>query len=506
MILPDNVIYSVLGDKNGNIWVSSNRGITKYDPVKNVFTNYDMDDGLQSREFNGQAEFFSSNGEMFFGGINGFNSFFPDSLNNNPYPPRVAITGFKLFNNTVPIGNDSPLKKHISETKEITLSHWQNDITFEFVALHYNKPEKNKYAYMLENYDENWINTKNQRSATYTNLDPGEYVFKVIASNNDGVWNYEGASIKLLITSPWWQTGWAYFLYFLVGIGLIYTLHKFQHERVVNKERTRTQITEAELRAQTAEAQARAVQAENARKTHELEEARKLQLSMLPKNLPDMPNLDIAVHMQTATEVGGDYYDFYKDGKDSLTIVVGDATGHGLKAGTMVSVIKSLFISNAADTNAKIFFEKCTQTIKQLHLGNLYMALSFVKIENNELVASCAGMPPIYIYRNETKSVEPIVLKGMPLGAFDNFEYKDIKVKLNHGDTILLFSDGFAELFNDKKEMYDYARVKSTFERIGHNDAQQIIDDLVKEVDKWRNGNSPNDDVTFVILKVNNSL
>jgi len=504
--LPDNVIYSVLGDKNGNIWVSSNRGITKYDPVKNVFTNYDMDDGLQSREFNGQAEFYSSTGEMFFGGINGFNSFFPDSLNNNPYPPRIAITGFKLFNTSVPIGNDSPLKKHISETKEITLSHWQNDITFEFVALHFNKPEKNKYAYMLENYDENWINTENQRSATYTNLDPGEYVFRVIASNNDGVWNYEGASIKLLITSPWWQTGWAYFLYFLVGIGLVYTLHKFQHERVINRERTRAQITEAKLRAQTAEAQAIAVQAENARKTHELEEARNLQLSMLPKNLPDMLNLDIAVHMQTATEVGGDYYDFYKDGKDSLTIVVGDATGHGLKAGTMVSVIKSLFISNAADTNAKIFFEKCTQTIKQLHLGNLYMALSFVKIENDELVASCAGMPPIYIYRNETKSVEPIVLKGMPLGAFDNFEYQNIKVKLDQGDTILLFSDGLAELFNDKKEMYDYARVKSTFERIGHNGAQQIIDDLVKEVDKWRNGNSPNDDVTFVILKVKNSL
>ena len=503
--LPDNVIYSVLGDENGNIWVSSNRGITKYDPLKNVFTNYDMDDGLQSREFNGQAEFYSSTGEMFFGGINGFNSFYPDSLNNNPYPPTVALTGFKLFNNSVPIGNDSPLKKHISETEEITLSHWQNDITFDFVALHYNKPEKNKYSYMLENYDETWINTHNQRSATYTNLDPGEYVFKVIASNNDGVWNYEGASIKLVITPPWWQTGWAYLLYLLVGIGLVYTLYKFQHGRVVKRERNRAQITEAELRAQTAEAQARAVQAENERKTHELEEARKLQLSMLPKNLPDLPHLDIAVHMQTATEVGGDYYDFYKKNNDSLTIVVGDATGHGLKAGTMVSVIKSLFISTASETNAKTFFEKCTQTIKQLHLGNLYMALSFVKIENHELIASCAGMPPIYIYRNETNSVEPIVLKGMPLGAFDNFEYKDIKVRLNHGDTVLLFSDGLAELFNDRKEMYDYVRVKSTFERIGHNDAQQIIDDLVKEVDKWRNGNSPNDDVTFVILKVNHS-
>jgi serine phosphatase RsbU (regulator of sigma subunit) len=225
---------------------------------------------------------------------------------------------------------------------------------------------------------------------------------------------------------------------------------------------------------------------------------------MLPRELPEVSNLDIAVHMQTATEVGGDYYDFYKDGNDSLTIVVGDATGHGLKAGTMVSVIKGLFISSAADTDTKTFFEKCTQTIKQLNLGNLYMALSFVKIENNELFASCAGMPPIYIYRNESKKVEPIILKGMPLGAFDNFEYKDINVKLNNGDSILLFSDGLAELFNDKKEMYDYERVKATFERVGHNNAQHIIDDLVNEVDEWRNGNSPNDDVTFVVLKMKN--
>jgi serine phosphatase RsbU (regulator of sigma subunit)/ligand-binding sensor domain-containing protein len=500
--LPNNVIYSVVGDEKGNIWMSSNRGISKYDPVKNIFTNFDMDDGLQSREFNGQAEFYSSSGEMFFGGINGLNSFYPDSLRNNPYPPRIAITDFELLNKSVSIGGDSPLKKHISETDVITLSHWQNDISFEFVALHYNKPKENKYAYMLENYDHDWIKTENQRRATYTNLDPGEYVFKVIASNNDGVWNYEGASVKIIITKPWWQTGWAYLLYFLVAIGFLYLLHKFQQARVIKSERDRSQIREAELRAKTAEAQARAIQAENERKTHELEEARKLQLSMLPKELPKVSSLDIAVHMQTATEVGGDYYDFYKNENDSLTIVVGDATGHGLKAGTMVSVIKGLFISNAADTNTKIFFEKCTQTIKQLNLGNLYMALSFVKIENNELSASCAGMPPIYIYRNESKKVEPIVLKGMPLGAFDNFEYQDTKVKLYKGDSILLFSDGLAELFNDNKEMYDYERVKATFERTGHNNAQHIIDDLVDEVDIWRNGNSPNDDVTFVVLKM----
>ncbi|MEJ2196367.1 MAG: SpoIIE family protein phosphatase [Ignavibacteriaceae bacterium] len=362
-----------------------------------------------------------------------------------------------------------------------------------------------KSIYLIENYDENLVYTENQRWATFTNLDPGEYIFRVIAANNDGVWNYEGAHIKLIIAPPWWKTSWAYAIYILFGIGTAYSLYIFQKVRITKRERDRTRITEAELRAQAAEAQARAIRYENERKTLELEEARKLQLSMLPKIIPNLPNLEITVHMQTATEVGGDYYDFYSNGDNSQIVVLGDATGHGLKAGTMVSVIKSLFISNAADANIKAFFEKCTQTIKQMHLGNLYMALSFVKIQNNQLVVSCAGMPPIYIYRNETKTVEPILLKGMPLGAFDNFVYKELKIKLNTGDTILLFSDGLPELFNDKNEMYDYERIKSIFKKIGQKSSQLIINSLIKEVDEWRNGNPPNDDVTFVVLKVRNS-
>ncbi len=500
--LPNNVIYGVLGDDKGNIWVSSNRGISKYIPSLNTFINYDVDDGLQSKEFNGQACYKNDRGEMFFGGIDGFNIFHPDSIRDNPYEPQIAITDFKLFGQSVPINENSPLKKNISETEEIKLAHWQNNISFEFVALHYNQPEKNKYSYILVNCDQAWHAPSSQRSATYTNLEPGEYFFRVRGSNNDGIWNKKGATVRIVIAPPWWKTIWACMFYVLSAISLFFISHRVQRIVVLRRERARSIIREAELRAQAAEAQARAIQAENERKTIELEKARRLQLSMLPKQLPNVPYLDIAVHMQTATEVGGDYYDFYLDDKGRLTVVIGDATGHGLNAGTMVSVIKGLFVANVSQTDFKTFFENCTRTIKQLNLGNLYMALALVKIENDELIASAAGMPPIYVYRNRTMKVDEIVIKGMPLGAFDDYSYQDERIKLEKGDSILLLSDGLPELFNEQKEMFDYHRVKETLEQVGHENPEKIIDSFIDVAEQWRNGRAQDDDVTFVVLKV----
>ncbi len=500
--LPNNVIYGVLGDSRGNIWASSNKGITKLDPLTRTFTNYDVDDGLQSKEFNGQACFKSPGGEMFFGGINGFNTFFPDSIRDNPYVPEIAITDFKLFGESVRIGGYSPLKKHISDTEEIQLAYWQNDISFDYVALHFNRPSENKYSYILVNYDESWRDVGNKRTATYTSLEPGEYFFRVRGCNNDGVWNKKGATIRIIITPPWWETNWAYFGYVVGGIILILIVYWLMHNYLVNRERERAQIREAELRVQAAEARARAVQAENERKSLELEEARKLQLSMLPKRLPQVPNLEIAVHMQTAAEVGGDYYDFYVDENGQLTVVIGDATGHGLKAGTMVSVIKSLFVANVSHSNIQSFFADCTKTIKKLQLGNLYMALTIMKIENSELLVSAAGMPPIYIFRDKTNHVDEITIKGMPLGAFDNFKYYDERIKLHPGDTILLLSDGLPELFNENKEMFDYPRIKETFKQVGETSPQNIINHFVKMSNDWSDDGCLNDDITFVVLKV----
>ena len=500
--LPNNVIYGVLGDDLGNIWTSSNKGISKFDPFTRIFFNYDVDDGLQSKEFNGQACFKSPDGEMFFGGINGFNAFYPDSIKDNPFEPDIAITDFKLFGESVPISDYSPLKKRISEIDEIKLDYWQNDISFDYVALHFNRPSENKYSYILVNYDESWRDVGNKRTATYTSLEPGEYYFRVRGCNNDGIWNKKGATVRIIITPPWWETSWAYVGYVLLGLIIFAIVFILLRAYFINRERERARIREAELRVQAAEAQARAIQAENERKTHELEEARKLQLSMLPKKLPQVPNLDIAVYMKTAAEVGGDYYDFFLDEKGKLTVVIGDATGHGLKAGTMVSVIKSLFVANVHQSNTQTFFSDCTRTIKKLQLGNLYMALTLIKIKNRELIASAAGMPPIYIFRNQTKHVEEITIKGMPLGAFDNFNYNDRRIKLQHGDTILLLSDGLPELFNKNKEMFDYPRVKDVFAKVGDKSPQNIINHFVKAGDGWSDNGNLNDDITFVVLKV----
>jgi len=172
---------------------------------------------------------------------------------------------------------------------------------------------------------------------------------------------------------------------------------------------------------------------ENARKTQELEEARKLQLSMLPQHLPTLPNLEIAAEMKTATEVGGDYYDFHVADDGTLTVAIGDATGHGTKAGIMVTSMKTLFNTLESRSDMVRFLKECSKTIKSMHLGNLYMAITLARVKDHTMEVCGAGMPPILIYRAATGSVEEVALKAMPLGSFPNFPYQQQELDLNTG-------------------------------------------------------------------------
>jgi signal transduction histidine kinase/DNA-binding response OmpR family regulator len=159
---------------------------------------------------------------MYFGGVNGFNVFWPDSIQNNPYSPPIVFTDFKLKNKEVIIGDqNSPLEKHINATEKITLGPDQSVFTIEFAALNYTSPDKNRYAYKMDGFDSDWNFVGDQRAATYTNLDAGEYVFKVKASNNDGVWNEEFSSIEIKILPPWWRTAWAYIGYTILMIAVL---------------------------------------------------------------------------------------------------------------------------------------------------------------------------------------------------------------------------------------------------------------------------------------------
>ncbi len=247
--LPDNAIYCILEDERGNLWVSTNKGISKFNPKTEEFKNYDMKDGLQSNEFNCGAGYRCKDGEMFFGGVNGFNAFFPDSIKDNQDIPPIVITDFQISNKTVPIGKmadgRSILDQPITETNEIVLSHKENVFSFEFSALNYLHPEKNQYAFMMEGLDDDWHFTGNRRFASYTGLPPGKYLFRVKGSNNDGVWNEEGTSVKITIIPPFWKTWWFYAVFIILIILLLAAISIYQVNRlkIQKEEEERQRIT-----------------------------------------------------------------------------------------------------------------------------------------------------------------------------------------------------------------------------------------------------------------------
>jgi serine phosphatase RsbU (regulator of sigma subunit) len=261
-------------------------------------------------------------------------------------------------------------------------------------------------------------------------------------------------------------------------------------------------IEELEQKRNAVEEQAKIIQLENERKTVELEEARELQLSMLPKELPQLPNLNIAVYMKTATEVGGDYYDFHVGDDGTLTAVVGDATGHGMKAGTMVTITKSLFDNLAANENILESLATISRIIKEMKFRQLSMCLLLLKIKGDQLFVSSAAMPPALIYRKKSQVIEEIFMKGMPLGAMNDFPYSLKESHLQAGDTILLLSDGLPELTNDNKEMYGYDKTKTEFHSVGEKEPEEIVNHLKSSASQWADGNEPDDDVTFVVIKV----
>lgn len=218
--LPNNVVYGALEDGQGNLWLSTNRGLSRFHPQTATFTNYDYSDGLQSNEFNVGAVYQNAAGEMFFGGYNGLNVFHPDSIKANPHIPPVVLTDFRILNKSVEIAENSVLKKSILETPGINLSYHDKVFSFEFAALDFTASEKNQYAYKLEGFDDDWTHVGNRRFAGYTNLDPGNYRFRVKGANNSGVWNETGTGIDIYIAPPFWMTWWFRLLAVLSILGL----------------------------------------------------------------------------------------------------------------------------------------------------------------------------------------------------------------------------------------------------------------------------------------------
>jgi hypothetical protein len=234
--LPNNFIYGVLEDGKGNLWISTNRGLSKFDPQRGIFRNYDPRDGVQSNEFNLSAYFRSPGGEMFFGGVNGLNVFFPDSVRDNPYIPPVVITSLRISNELANLGTAHCLLRNIA------LSYDQNFLSFELASMDFSAPQKTQYAYFLEGVDESWNYSGSRRYANYTSLDPGDYVFRFKASNSDGVWNEEGGFVRIAIAPPFWATWWFRLAVVALFVGAAFAAYRYRINRIMEMHRMRLRI------------------------------------------------------------------------------------------------------------------------------------------------------------------------------------------------------------------------------------------------------------------------
>lgn len=317
-----------------------------------------------------------------------------------------------------------------------------------------------------------------------------------------------------LIRLPLGQMGGVLVVVSFFSIPLAMSVFLSQKIASTNKELAQKLVEVQELtdKAIMREVERKVLQADNERKTAELEDARKLQLSMLPQTMPQVQGLDIAMFMQTASEVGGDYYDYFTGSDGTLTIAIGDATGHGVKAGTMVAATKSLLAAMVQVQDDKTIgsasdvLKPTSPILKRMNLRSMFMALMVARIKTDaegvKVLIANAGMPSALVYRAEHGLVEEILMKSMPLGTMANFPYEERNITLSRGDALILMSDGFPERFNNDDEILGYDVAQAACASVGGMTAHEIIRHCVRKAEEWSEGALLNDDMTFVVVRV----
>lgn len=248
------------------------------------------------------------------------------------------------------------------------------------------------------------------------------------------------------------------------------------------------------------------IREEHKRKSIELENIRQLQLAILPAKTLIHPSIDMSISFNTATEVGGDYYDYYIDEGKTITFTIGDAIGHGAQAGALVAALKVLFNNCSQNKDILEFVNQASAAIKQLGVPRLFMPLIVGRIAGSGLELAGGGLPPALFYEYASKTVEEISLKGFPLGCVTNYPYKKIPLSLGQGDVLLFMTDGFPELFNYKNEMLGSEKIKSIFGQVVNENPSDITEHLNREIESWRGHRPLIDDLTFIVFKIKNTL
>ncbi len=534
--LPNNVIMGILEDNTGNLWISTNNGIAKFNKETEHIRNYDVKNGLQSNEFLVGSFYKASDGKMYFGGIKGLNTFFPDSVKSNTYAPQMVITDFKLFNTSVIPGENSPLKQHITQTKKIELSHTQNAFTLEFAALHFSQPMKNQYAYMMENFDKKWINTEsNHRFATYTNLDPGKYIFRVKGANSDGIWNDEGTSIEIIIHPPFWETWWFRTLMIVLIVTGIYSAYrsririierqKEKLEKLVRERTAEVELQKEEIAAQRddLENQNHKIEMQNEQIKSSIRYAQTIQNAILPIDESMYEVFDFFTIFRPKDIVSGDFYWFSKvpqlnEKSDKIFIAAVDCTGHGVP-GAFMSMIGSRLLNEIV--NEKRIFSP-SEILDQLNKG-VRMALKQEKTENNEGMDVClcliekqenkkskvifAGAKrPLFYFKQETSEISTLKGDRKSIGGIkskmEKVPFTNKELMLKPGDLIYLTSDGIIDQNSPERIRFGSIRFIDTIrQNVGLSMTLQK-EQIEKALDEYQQNAEQRDDITVIGVKL----
>lgn len=539
--LVDNGVWAILQDADGYMWFGTTGGVSRYDGEN--FQNYTVADGLADNwvraiveDQQGRLWFGTAGGLHFFAdgkfiSLAGRGDFSSNSINHIMEDPDGTLwlseygggvsryDGQVLQSLTRRDGLISNAVEHISRDKDnyfwisteggvtryrparippsieiqdvitdrslgavdtLRLSSNEGFFIVEFRGGSFTTPADGlAYVYRLQGHEEAWRTTRVNRVG-YTDLPVGDYTFQVKAVDRDLNYSTSPTTVRVFIRPPYAQIGlWGGLVLSLVGVVLASAFG-------IRRQRAQRRAEQNLLR----------------RMEQELEEARQLQLSMLPSEKPFHAHIEIAWDMLTATEVGGDYYDYTLSEDGTLTVILGDATGHGMVAGTMVSATKSLFLNLAHQSSITEIFSAMSRSLKGMQLKRIGMAMNMVKIKDRILYASSAGIPPILLYRAATGQVEEILIEGMPLGYSVSAEYEQRMFELAPGDAVLLMSDGLPERLNGADEEYFYTRTKLLFAEVATGTPDVIIQRLIQGGEEWANGRPQDDDITLVVLKM----
>ena len=512
--LPDEYIYNMIEDSTGRIWFSTNGGIGVLDKQQNKIISYTDENGLQGLEFSGGANFKSETGEFFFGGVAGLNSFYPNVLPTNTFVPPIVITSFEKSNEAT--GKEERIVKN-GDVLELSYSDYE--IIIEFAALDYTNSKANQYAYKMEGLSTDWISTGNRNFVTFSKLPPDKYIFSVIGSNNDRVWNTAGATITLIIRPPFWRTWWFYTICIVIIAGVILFLFKLR-EKTLMKEKNRL---EQKVKERTEEVVHQNVQIEkqkdelikkNIKITDSIDYAKQIQDAFLPSQEQIKHAFpESFILFQPKDIVSGDFYWLHtKTGK--IVFAVADCTGHGVP-GAFMSLISINLLNEVMD-------KKITQVPSEiLEMLRLQLITSFKtkkgdeKRQNGLDIALCSFNPEtrellyagaknsLYLFRNNT--FKEIKADRHTVGMFYDQEknkFTNHSFTIETGDVIYIFTDGFADQKGGPlNKKYYYLPFQQLCIRIQGLSMEEQKKELEKEINSWKGSHEQIDDILIMGIK-----